>query len=68
MISFLDLKLINAMHRAKLIDAFTRVLDSGCYVQGNYVKQFESQFSAYCGASSCIGVANGLDALTLRAR
>lgn len=68
MISFLDLKVVNATHRAELIDAFTRVLDSGWYVHGNCVKQFESEFAAYCGTSSCVGVANGLDALTLTLR
>lgn len=68
MISFLDLKLINEMHRVELIDAFARVLDSGWYVQGNCVKQFEREFATYCGTSNCIGVANGLDALTLTLR
>jgi len=67
-IPFLDLKSINARHRDDLILAFTRVLDSGWYVQGGSVKEFESDFAAYCGSSHCIGVANGLDALTLTLR
>src|SRR5690606_10847393 len=29
---------------------------------------FESEFADYCGTSHCIGVANGLDALTLTLR
>ncbi len=68
MIPFLDLKSINARHRDDLIRAFTRVLDSGWYLQGGSVKEFESDFAAYCGSSHCIGVANGLDALTLTLR
>jgi dTDP-4-amino-4,6-dideoxygalactose transaminase len=65
MIPFLDLKAINQQHRQALIDAATRVIDSGWYVLGQEVKAFEEEFSAYCGTSHCVGVANGLDALVL---
>jgi dTDP-4-amino-4,6-dideoxygalactose transaminase len=67
-IPFLDLKTINARHRDDLISAFTRVLDSGWYLQGGSVREFEIDFAAYCGSNHCIGVANGLDALTLTLR
>lgn len=65
MIPFLDLKAINAQYRAELIDACTRIIDSGWYIQGNEYKGFETEFADYCGTKHCIGVANGLDALTL---
>lgn len=65
MIPFLDLKGINARYRDELIEACTRVIDSGWYIQGNECKAFEKEFAAYCGALHCIGVANGLDALIL---
>ena len=68
MISFLDLKAINAKYRDELIAAATRVIDSGWYIQGTEVKAFEEEFSHYCGSKHCIGVANGLDALTLALR
>ena len=68
MIPFLDLKAINAQYRADLIDAATRVIDSGWYIQGTELKAFESEFADYCGTQHCIGVANGLDALTLTLR
>lgn len=68
MISFLDLKEINAQYRDELVEAATRVIDSGWYVQGKEVKAFEQEFAAYCGTDHCIGVANGLDALTLTLR
>lgn len=67
-IPFLDLKAINAQYRKDLIDAATRVIDSGWYIQGTELKAFESKFAAYCGTHHCIGVANGLDALTLTLR
>lgn len=68
MIPFLDLQSINAQYRTELIEACTRVIDSGWYIGGNELSQFEQEFAAYCGSAYCIGVANGLDALTLTLR
>ncbi|MGJ0457039.1 DegT/DnrJ/EryC1/StrS family aminotransferase [Aliarcobacter cryaerophilus] len=65
MISFLDLKGLNAQYRAELIDACTKVIDSGWYIQGNECKEFDKEFAEYCGTKYAIGVANGLDALIL---
>ncbi len=64
-IPFLDLKAINAQYRNELIEAATRVIDSGWYIRGQEVEQFEKEFADYCGSQYCIGVANGLDALIL---
>ena len=49
MISFLDLKGLNAQYRVELIEACTKVIDSGWYVQGNECKEFDSEFAQYCG-------------------
>lgn len=68
MIPFLDLKAINAQYRDELVAAATRVIDSGWYIQGGEVKAFEEEFAQYCGSEHCVGVANGLDALTLTLR
>lgn len=68
MIPFLDLKEINAQYRNELIEACTRVIDSGWYIAGNELETFEQEFSAYCGTKHAIGVANGLDALILTLR
>ena len=65
MIPFLDLKGLNAQYRAELIEACTRVIDSGWYIQGNECKEFDKEFASYCGTKYAIGVANGLDALIL---
>jgi len=62
---YLDLKKINDSFEPEISHAIQRVLDSGWYLQGEEVKAFEAEFAAYCGVSNCIGVANGLDALTL---
>ena len=68
MIPFLDLKEINAQYRDQLIEACTRVIDSGWYIAGNELETFEQEFSDYCGSKHAIGVANGLDALILTLR
>ncbi|BCK04401.1 dTDP-3-amino-3,6-dideoxy-alpha-D-galactopyranose transaminase [Vibrio cholerae] len=65
MINFLDLKLINQQYQQELKQACARVIDSGWYIQGQELQQFEAEFAAYCGAKHAIGVANGLDALVL---
>ena len=49
---------------AELDAAMARVL-TGWYILGKEVEAFEDEFAAYCGATHCIGVANGLDALHL---
>jgi dTDP-4-amino-4,6-dideoxygalactose transaminase len=67
-IPFLDLKAINYQYREALVEAASRVIDSGWYIQGAEVKAFEQEFATYCGTKHCIGVANGLDALTLTLR
>ena len=65
MIPFLDLKGLNAQYRAELIEACSRVIDSGWYIQGNECQEFDKEFASYCGTKYAIGVANGLDALIL---
>lgn len=64
-VPFLDLKSVNAVYRDELIEACTKIIDSGWYILGNEVTQFEEEFSKFCGTRHCIGVANGLDALTI---
>ena len=68
MIPFLDLKAINAQYRDKLLAACTQVIDSGWYIGGKEVEDFERKFADYCGTQYAIGVANGLDALILTLR
>ena len=64
-IPFLDLKAINFQYRDEILEAIKRVVDSGWYILGKEVEQFEQKFADYCGVKYCIGVGNGLDALRL---
>ncbi|POF97755.1 DegT/DnrJ/EryC1/StrS family aminotransferase [Pseudomonas putida] len=65
MIDFLSLKAVNHQYRDELLKACADVIDSGWYINGGALKRFESNFANYCEAQFCVGVANGLDALTL---
>ncbi len=44
---------------------FNQVLNSGWFILGNEVSNFENQFAGYHNVRFCVGVASGLDALTL---
>lgn len=68
MINFLDLKKINRRYSLELKEACARVIDSGWYIGGQELSNFEKEFANYCGTKFCVGVANGLDALTLTLR
>ncbi|HMY00557.1 MAG TPA: DegT/DnrJ/EryC1/StrS family aminotransferase, partial [Agitococcus sp.] len=67
-IPFLDLKTINAQMQEEIEQAALRVLRSGWYILGEELQNFEKQFAQWCGVEHVIGVANGLDALTLTLR
>lgn len=64
-VPFLVLKKINARYRQSLVNVCSDVVDSGYYIRGTEVSNFEFEFSSYCGTSYCVGTANGLDALYL---
>lgn len=55
-------------HAAEYEEAALRVLRSGWYVLGAEVESFEREFAAYLGASHCVGLNSGLDALVLAVR
>ncbi len=65
MIPFLDLGQINAPYNEVLTEVARRVIESGWYILGKEVEAFEKAFAAYCGTEEAVGVASGLDALSL---
>ncbi|MDF9755715.1 MULTISPECIES: DegT/DnrJ/EryC1/StrS family aminotransferase [Pseudomonas] len=68
MVSFLNLKKINETLQDELVEACKRVIESGWYIAGKELSEFESAWAKYCGVKHCVGVANGLDALVLTLR
>jgi dTDP-4-amino-4,6-dideoxygalactose transaminase len=65
MIKFLDLQKINAQYANELKQAASEVIDSGWFLMGEKLSNFERELAQYVGAAHAIGVANGLDALRL---
>ncbi len=64
-IKFLNLGDTYVELKSEIDEAVSRVLSSGWYIQGQEVELFEAEFAAYCNVAHCVGVGNGLDALTL---
>src|SRR5438132_1185726 len=64
-VPFLQLHSALPAVREELDAAYRRVLDSGNFILGAEVEQFEREFARFCEADHCIGVANSLEALQL---
>jgi dTDP-4-amino-4,6-dideoxygalactose transaminase len=55
-------------HKEVLDQAIQETIASGWYILGPKVALFEEHFAAYLGASSCVGVGSGTDAVHLALR
>ena len=62
---FCNLKKVNERYRDNIIESVVSVIDSGEYIHGENCNNFEREFADFCGTHYCVGVGNGLDALTL---
>lgn len=67
-VPFLSLRIADDALRAELDAAWAAVRDSGSLILGEQVRAFEREFAEYCGAKHCVGVGNGLEAMTLALR
>ena len=65
MVKFLDLQKINAQYADQLKKVASEVIDSGWYLLGKRVKQFESNLQSFQQGGYAVAVGNGLDALRL---
>lgn len=64
-IPYLDLKGMHLPVQDAMESAFREVLDSGWFILGKKVLEFEQAWSEFNGVAGSVGVANGLDALRL---
>ncbi len=64
-VPYLPLNRITAMHADEIHQAIAEVVNSGWYLRGETTARFEQHYAEYIGTRHCVGVANGLDALTL---
>ena len=68
MILMNDFKAESDNLRDSMLKATQRVIESGLYVLGKEVKQFENQWAKSCGVSHAVGVGNGMDAIEIALR
>ena len=64
-VPFYSLDYVNRALGDALRESFSDVLDSKWFIRGSRCAAFEEAFASYCGKKACVGVGNGLDALTL---
>ena len=64
-VPFLDLRASYNVKKQEIDNAVMKSLDSGYYIGGNEVADFEIAYAKFTNSSFCIGVSNGLDALRL---
>lgn len=64
-IRFVDLQTQYRSLKQEIDEAILAVLERGDFILGSAVETFEKNFARYCEVEHCVGVASGLDALTL---
>lgn len=64
-IEYENLVLLNKSFLKEFEETFSDVLNSGWYILGKKIKQFEQEFSKHDNSLNCVGVGSGLDALIL---
>jgi len=64
-VDFLALNKINEPFNEQFVKKVLGILETGQYLFGPHLTEFEKAFSRFCGVSGSVGVANGLDALTI---
>lgn len=66
--SFLDVGFTYRALHEEMDAAYRAVMDSGYYIGGKALDQFEAAYADWCGVRHCIGIGNGLEALILPLR
>lgn len=64
-VPYYPLKRVVDSYEGELQKATNRVVESGWFIRGKECESFEKDFADYCGAKYCVGVGNGLEALSL---
>jgi len=65
MIRFNDLQAVNRKYSHALKQAASEVIDSGWYIRGKHVQEFEEKLADFIGVKHAVGTGNGFDALKL---
>ncbi len=67
-VPFVDLSRFFAKHKTRILELTEEVGESGNYILGDIVEDFENDFAEYCGVNFAISVGNGTDAIALSLR
>lgn len=62
-IPFVSFSEVNQKIKPEILTAFESFFDSGWYILGDRVKNFEKEYATFNQVSCCVGISNGLDAL-----
>jgi dTDP-4-amino-4,6-dideoxygalactose transaminase len=64
-VKLLDLAIQNEELKSELVEKFSEILDSGCFILGPEVEQFEKNVANYLSCKYALGVSSGTDALLI---
>jgi dTDP-4-amino-4,6-dideoxygalactose transaminase len=64
-VSFLNLKSSYLELKDEFDEAYLRLMNSGNYILGEEVELFEKEYASFLDTKYCIGVGNGLEAISL---
>lgn len=67
-VPYVNIAALNEDIKAELLEAVSRVLDSGQFILGREVEVFEKQFAPLCGVRYAVGLNSGTDALIFALR
>jgi dTDP-4-amino-4,6-dideoxygalactose transaminase len=62
-VPFLDLVTPHKELESELLDVVKKAFNTGGFIGGPMVEEFELEFAAFCGTRYCVGVNSGTDAL-----
>jgi dTDP-4-amino-4,6-dideoxygalactose transaminase len=65
MIEYENLNKLNRPYFREFNEVFNQVLESGWFILGHNVEELEKEFAEYNNVKNCVGLASGLDALTI---
>lgn len=64
-VPFYSFDKMNSDIRLEILDSFQSFFDSKSYILGSNLNSFETAYSSFSNSKFCVGISNGLDALTL---
>jgi dTDP-3-amino-3,4,6-trideoxy-alpha-D-glucose transaminase len=64
-VPFVDLALVHEHVKRQILQDIAEVIETGSFIDGAQVPQFEQRYADFCGTRFCVGVSSGLDALRL---